>query len=126
MVQAGLGKKWDPPFQIIKAKIAGGVAWAVEHLLSKRKALSSTPAPTPAPQKTYTHSKVVACLVQHKQKGNILVSESTNQRLMIPGLIGTSRISQTFKSTCETPGLGQVGKNPVLHMEAGAGRSSPH
>jgi hypothetical protein len=37
MVQAGLGKTWDPISKIIRAKRAGGVAQAIECFLSKQK-----------------------------------------------------------------------------------------
>jgi hypothetical protein len=44
MVQVSLGKKQDPISKITRAKKAGGVAQAVEHLPSKCKTLSSKPS----------------------------------------------------------------------------------
>jgi hypothetical protein len=41
MIQASLGKKWDPFSKITRAKMAGGVAQVIEHLPSKCEVLSS-------------------------------------------------------------------------------------
>jgi hypothetical protein len=47
MVQASQGKLQDPISKITRAKWAGGVAQALEHLLSKWEALSSNPSTLP-------------------------------------------------------------------------------
>jgi hypothetical protein len=49
-----LGKKGDPISKITRVKRAGGLAKAVEHLLSKCKVLSSKPCTTKNKNKTGT------------------------------------------------------------------------
>jgi hypothetical protein len=46
MVQADLGKKARPYLKLTRAKRAGGVAQAAEHLPSKFEALNSNPNTT--------------------------------------------------------------------------------
>jgi hypothetical protein len=45
-VHAGLGKKQDPSSKITRAKRAGGMTQAIEHLARKCEALSSNPSIT--------------------------------------------------------------------------------
>jgi hypothetical protein len=44
MVQTGLGKKWGPISKTARARRAGGVAQAIEHLPSKHEATNSNPS----------------------------------------------------------------------------------
>jgi hypothetical protein len=65
-MEAGLGKKAKPYFQITKEKRTGGMAKVVEHLPRKREALNSNPSilhvHIHSHTHTHTHTHIQTCI----------------------------------------------------------------